>query len=39
MAKALFNRMAEERGLRLRAESAGTEPADQVQENVVRAKC
>ena len=36
MAKALFNWMAEKRGLRLRAESAGTEPADRAQEYVVR---
>ncbi len=34
MAKALFNKMARERGLTLRAESAGTKPADQVHDNV-----
>lgn len=37
MAKALLNQMARERGLALRAESAGTVPADHVHENVVEA--
>ncbi|MGH2541653.1 MAG: aquaporin, partial [Ardenticatenaceae bacterium] len=37
MAKALFNRMAQKRGLRVRAESAGTMPADAVHMNVVKA--
>ncbi|MCI0440701.1 MAG: aquaporin [Chloroflexi bacterium] len=37
MAKALFNRMVEERGIPLRAESAGTMPADRVHKNVVTA--
>ena len=37
MAKALFNRMAEERGLRLRAESAGTEPSGKIHDNAVEA--
>ncbi len=37
IAKALFRQMAEKRGLPLRAESAGTEPADQVHANVVQA--
>ena len=35
MAKALFNRMARERGLGLTAESAGTIPGDHVHPNVV----
>jgi arsenate reductase len=36
-AKAIFNQMAERRRLRLRAESAGTAPADHVHANVVHA--
>ncbi|MBM3956740.1 MAG: arsenate reductase ArsC [Gemmatimonadetes bacterium] len=36
MAEALFNRLAEERGLALRAESAGTAPAERVHPNVVQ---
>ena len=35
MAKAIFNRLATTRGLNLRAESAGTEPATHIHENVV----
>ena len=35
MAAALFNRAASERGLVVRAESAGTAPADRVHPNVV----
>ncbi|MEX2430628.1 MAG: arsenate reductase ArsC [Dehalococcoidia bacterium] len=34
MAKVLFNRLAEAHGVNLRAESAGTEPAAHVHENV-----
>ena len=37
MAKALFNRMAADRGLSLEAESAGTAPAGRVHDNVVEA--
>ena len=37
MAKALFNRLAEERGLPYRAESAGTQPAGHVHANVADA--
>jgi arsenate reductase len=37
MAKAFFNQLASERGLPLRAESAGTEPAERVHPNVVDA--
>ena len=37
MAEALFNRMAAERRLSLTAESAGTEPAGSVHENVAEA--
>ncbi|MBI4297499.1 MAG: arsenate reductase ArsC [Chloroflexi bacterium] len=37
MAQALFNRLAQERGLPLRAESAGTEPGQRVHANVVAA--
>lgn len=36
MASALFNAIAEERGLPFRAESAGTEPAEAVHPNVVQ---
>ena len=35
MAKAWFNAIAQEQGLHFRAESAGTEPAQQVHSNVV----
>lgn len=35
MAKALFNRLAQERGLPFTAESAGTEPSQRVHANVV----
>ena len=34
MAKAMFNRLAADRGLALRAESAGTEPGDGIHEVV-----
>ena len=37
MAKAMFNRLASERGLALRAESAGTEPGDGVHDVVAEA--
>lgn len=37
MAEAFFNRMAEERGLDVRAVSAGTEPADHVHPEVAAA--
>ena len=37
MAKAMFNRLASERGLTLRAESAGTEPGDGVHDIVAEA--
>lgn len=37
MAKALFNRAAEEQGILLRAESAGTEPSEHVHPEVVDA--
>jgi len=37
MAKALFNRLAQERGLPFTAESAGTEPAQGIHANVVEA--
>lgn len=37
MAKAFFNQLASERGLPLRAESAGTEPAERIHPNVVDA--
>ena len=37
MAKALFNALALRRGLSLKAESAGTEPAPQVHDNVIDA--
>ena len=37
MAKAMFNRLASERGLTLRAESAGTEPGDGVHGIVAEA--
>ena len=37
MAKAIFNEMARERGVLIRAESAGTEPASHVHSNVVQA--
>ena len=37
MAKALFNALAQQRGLPFEAESAGTEPADHVHSNVVAA--
>ena len=37
MAMAVFNQMAAAHGLRLRAESAGTAPADRVHANVVDA--
>lgn len=35
VAKALFNRLARDRGLPFRAESAGTEPAGSIHPNVV----
>ncbi len=37
MAKALFNKLATERGLSVRAESAGTEPSGHVHANVAQA--
>ena len=37
MAKAMFNRLASERGLALRAESAGTEPGEGVHDIVAEA--
>ena len=37
MAKAMFNRLASERGLNLRAESAGTEPGEGVHDIVAEA--
>lgn len=37
MARAVFDQMAETRGLRLRAESAGTAPSGHVHANVVEA--
>lgn len=37
MAEAFFNRLAEEQGLALRAESAGTEPGEHVHPEVVSA--
>lgn len=37
MAKALFNRLARERGLPFRAESAGTQPAEHIHPEVVLA--
>lgn len=37
MAKAFFNRMAQDAGVRLRAESAGTEPAERPHAVVVAA--
>ncbi|MBF8267034.1 MAG: protein tyrosine phosphatase [Dehalococcoidia bacterium] len=37
MAKSLFNRLSRQRGLRLRAESAGTEPGEHVHANVIEA--
>ena len=37
IAKAMFNRMASERGLSLRAESAGTEPGEGVHDIVAEA--
>ena len=37
MAKAIFNRLASERGLNLRAESAGTEPGEGVHDIVAEA--
>lgn len=37
MAEALFNRLAQERGLSYRAQSAGTEPGARVHPNVVEA--
>ena len=37
MAKAMFNRLASERGLSLRAESAGTEPGEGVHDIVAEA--
>ena len=37
MAKALFNEVARERGLLVRADSAGTEPASHVHSNVAQA--
>ncbi len=37
MAKALFNREAQRRGLPYRSESAGTEPGDHVHANVAQA--
>ena len=37
MARALFNRMAADRGLPLEAGSAGTDPADRLHDNVVEA--
>ena len=37
MAKAMFNRLASERGLDLRAESAGTEPGEGVHDIVAEA--
>ena len=37
MAKAMFNRLASERGLNLRAESAGTEPGESVHDIVAEA--
>ncbi len=37
MAKAMFNRLAAERGLALRAESAGTEPGESVHDIVAEA--
>ena len=37
MAKAMFNRIASERGLTLRAESAGTEPGEGVHDIVATA--
>ena len=37
IAKAMFNRLAAERGLALRAESAGTEPGDGVHDIVAEA--
>lgn len=36
MAEALFNRIAEERGVDARAESAGTEPADRTNPKVAQ---
>ncbi|MFN3975293.1 MAG: arsenate reductase ArsC [Dehalococcoidia bacterium] len=39
MAKALFNRLAQERGLPFRAESAGTHPAQHIHPEVVLAMC
>jgi len=36
MAKAIFNDLARRRGLSLRAESAGTEPADHIHPNVLQ---
>jgi protein-tyrosine-phosphatase len=37
MAKGLFNKLARERRLPIRAESAGTQPSDKVHRNVVEA--
>lgn len=37
MAKALFNKLAESRGLAYHAESAGTQPSDHVHTNVAEA--
>ena len=37
MAKALFNKLATDRGLAYHAESAGTEPSDYVHSNVAEA--
>ncbi|MBI4339117.1 MAG: hypothetical protein HY680_04095, partial [Chloroflexi bacterium] len=37
MARALFNREAQRRGLAYRAESAGTEPGDHIHANVAQA--
>ena len=37
MAEAIFNRLAQERGLAFRSESAGTEPGDRVHAGVVEA--
>ena len=36
MAKAIFNRMAKERGLQIKAESAGTNPAEHVHHSVAQ---
>ena len=37
IAKALFNQLAQQRGLPIRAESAGTEPGSHVHTNVIAA--